>query len=187
MMGENYRSFHLSHVTFEAEKYLQRSPKPAVTRRSSLEKEIRHGAWKPAAEIARKDDPIILFCQGEGFVTERDLNLGLAWSRGRQKADKRQSVTKLVETLCPKGAFWCSTELKGVSKEIPLPSPPCNVVPLFELPVESNKHPNFEWREGGRGEDDWSYPIFVYNVSTIFVLQVKSWLRIAQKLNFMRI
>ena len=48
MMGENYRSFHLSHVTFGAEKYLQLSPKPAfITRRSSLEKEIRHGACKP--------------------------------------------------------------------------------------------------------------------------------------------
>ena len=26
---------------------------------------------------------------------------------------------------------------------------PCNVVPLFEKPVENNKYPNFEWTGGG--------------------------------------
>ena len=29
------------------------------------------------------------------------------------------------------------------------PSPPCNVVLLFKLPVENNKPPNFTWRGGG--------------------------------------
>ena len=41
-------------------------------------------------------------------------------------------------------------------------SPPCNVVPMFELPIEKNRHPNFEWRGQGRGEDSFvlqSYPI----------------------------
>ena len=44
------------------------------------------------------------------------------------------------------------------------PFPPCNVVPLFELPIENNKHPNFEWRGQGRGVDSfvlWSYPIWI--------------------------
>ena len=47
----------------------------------------------------------------------------------------------------------------------PSPSPPCNFVPMFfELPVENNKHTNFDWRGQGRGADSfvlWSYPIWV--------------------------
>ena len=44
-------------------------------------------------------------------------------------------------------------KLKGENKAPPPPpSPSCNVVSLFELPVEHNKHPYFEWRGGeGRG------------------------------------
>ena len=45
----------------------------------------------------------------------------------------------------------------------PPPSPPCNVVLLFELPIENNKHPNFEWRGQRRSVDTfvlWSYPIW---------------------------
>ena len=41
-------------------------------------------------------------------------------------------------------------KLKGENKAPPPPSPSCNVVSLFELPVENNKHPYFEWR-GGEG------------------------------------
>ena len=46
-------------------------------------------------------------------------------------------------------------KLKGENKAPPPPpSPSCNVVSLFELPVENNKHPYFEWRGGeGRGVD----------------------------------
>ena len=51
----------------------------------------------------------------------------------------------------------------------PRPSPPCNVVPLFELPLENKKHPNFEWRGHGRGVDSYvsEVTLFEYNVSTI--------------------
>ena len=51
----------------------------------------------------------------------------------------------------------------------PPPSPPCNVVPLFELPLENKKHPNFEWRGHGRGVDSYvsEVTLFEYNVSTI--------------------
>ena len=51
----------------------------------------------------------------------------------------------------------------------PPPSPPCNVVPLFELPLENKKHPNFEWRGQGRGVDSYvsEVTLFEYNVSTI--------------------
>ena len=41
-----------------------------------------------------------------------------------------------------------SPKLRGENKDSS-PYPPCNVVPLFELPVENNKHPYFEWRGGG--------------------------------------
>ena len=42
---------------------------------------------------------------------------------------------------------------KGKNVAFPSPSPPYNVVLLFKLPVENNKHPNFECREEGRGVD----------------------------------
>ena len=44
------------------------------------------------------------------------------------------------------------------------PSSPCNFVPLFELPLENKKHPNFEWRGQGKGSGFlcfWSYPIWI--------------------------
>ena len=40
----------------------------------------------------------------------------------------------------------------------------CNGGPMFDLPIENNKHPNFEWRGQGRGVDSFvlrSYPIWV--------------------------
>ena len=48
--------------------------------------------------------------------------------------------------------FWT---LEGEEIVFPPPSPPCNVVPLFELPLENNKHPTFEWSGGGRGVDSF--------------------------------
>jgi len=43
----------------------------------------------------------------------------------------------------------------GENKAFSPLSPPCNVVLLFELPTENNKHPNFEWRGGERGVDSF--------------------------------
>ena len=42
-------------------------------------------------------------------------------------------------------------------------------MPLFELPLENKKHPNFEWRGQGRGVDSYASEVtlFEYNVSTI--------------------
>ena len=51
------------------------------------------------------------------------------------------------QNLC-KGLSDILPVWKGKNKAFPSPSPPSNVVLLFELPVENNKHPNFEWREG---------------------------------------
>ena len=66
-----------------------------------------------------------------------------------------QSATNSVETLRPKGVPDVLLTSKGQNKGFPPPSPPCNVVLLFELPIENNKHPNFEWMGGGRGVDSF--------------------------------
>jgi len=68
---------------------------------------------------------------------------------------------------------------RGEIKLSPFPpihpsSSPCNVVPLFKLPVENNKHPNFELRGGG---GMWvvlfsEVTLFEYNVSTTLSLIV---------------
>ena len=74
-----------------------------------------------------------------------------------------QSATKLVETLCPKGRLTRLANLKEGNKSFPPLPPPCNVVPLFELPVENKKHPNYEWTGLGRGVDCFvlpGYPIW---------------------------
>ena len=57
-----------------------------------------------------------------------------------------QSATKWVETLPPKLGFFTFllTSARGNNYSIFSPSLLCNVVPMFELPVENNKHPNFE-------------------------------------------
>ena len=59
---------------------------------------------------------------------------------------KLQLVTKLhvVETFLPRVLSDALLTSRRGKKAFPPPSPPCNVVPLFELPVENNKHPNFE-------------------------------------------
>ena len=51
---------------------------------------------------------------------------------------------------------------KEGNKAFPPQPPPWEVVPLFELPVGNNKHPNFEWRGDRRGVDCFvlqRYPI----------------------------
>ena len=67
------------------------------------------------------------------------------------------------------GLFDIFRTSKGEKVAFPPPSPPCNVVPLFELPLENKKHPNFEWRGQGRGVDSYvsEVTLFEYNVSTI--------------------
>ena len=49
------------------------------------------------------------------------------------------------------GLFDVFRTSEGEEIAFPPPSPPCNVVPLFELPLENKKHPNSEWRGQGRG------------------------------------
>ena len=41
-------------------------------------------------------------------------------------------------------AFLRFTDFKRRKVAFPPPSPPCNVVPMFELSTENNKHPNYE-------------------------------------------
>ena len=58
-------------------------------------------------------------------------------------------------TLLKRGFLMFYQLQKWKMKLFPPPSPQCNVVPLFELPIENNKYPNFEWRGGGRGVDSF--------------------------------
>ena len=85
------------------------------------------------------------------FLSRLILHFHLLWIRARRQTKLRicqQLATKLVETLCPEGAFWCFTDFKGQSKAFPPPFPPCNVLPLFKLHTENNEHPNRERRRG---------------------------------------
>ena len=66
----------------------------------------------------------------------------------KEKNGYLQSTTKLVETLRRKGL----SDALLPSKAFPPPSPPCNVVPLFELPIENNKDPTLN---EGEGEGVW--------------------------------
>ena len=79
-------------------------------------------------------------------------------------------ATKLVDLLYPREAFWRVTDfkLRGTVKLF-LPHPlHAMFVPLFELPAENNKHPNFVWRGGGRVVHSfvlWNDPIWVQSLN----------------------
>ena len=55
-----------------------------------------------------------------------------------------------------KGLFDIFLTSKGENVAVSPPSPPCNVVLLFKLPTENNKHSNFEWRGQGRRVDSFA-------------------------------
>ena len=80
-----------------------------------------------------------------------------------------------VFKICTVNLLWNINWLQ--KEEISLflpPFPPCNIVPMFELPTENNKHPKFEWRgRGGRRIPLLSeVTLFEYDVSTILLLIV---------------
>ena len=54
-----------------------------------------------------------------------------------------------------KGLFDVLLTSKEENITFPPPSPPRNVVPKFELSLENNKLPNFEWRGQGRIVDSY--------------------------------
>ena len=88
------------------------------------------------------------------------------------------SLQDLQAAICDKISCMRHFALKVLSdalltsrrgnKAFPPPSPPCNVVPLFELLIENNKHPNFEWRGGG---GVW---ILLFSVVAIFEYSVST-------------
>ena len=76
----------------------------------------------------------------------------------RNYNQRQNELRHFVQNL----AFLRFTDFKRRNIAFPPPSPPCNVVPMFELPIENNNHPNFEWRGQGRGADSFvlrSYPM----------------------------
>ena len=60
----------------------------------------------------------------------------------------------------------------GGLREIKFNAMQCNVVLLFELRVEDNEHPNFEWRGGG-GMTMVEVTLFEYNCLNNFVLDCR--------------
>ena len=66
-----------------------------------------------------------------------------------------------------KGLFDIFLTSKEENIAFPPPSAPCNVVPLFKLPLENNKHPNFEWRGQGRGVHGFLCSLKLPYLSTI--------------------
>ena len=76
--------------------------------------------------------------------------LPIKWWPGRTKKKKWQYRPQLhLSTLCPKKPLWPLPTYRGENEAFSPPLPPRNVMPLFELPVENNKYPNFEWRRRG--------------------------------------
>ena len=71
--------------------------------------------------------------------------------------------------------FYGLQKGKGESKAFHPPSPPYNVVPLFQLPTEGNKDLNCEWSGVGRGVDFCfsEVTLFEFNVSTIILLLIE--------------
>ena len=93
------------------------------------------------------------------ILSKRDWHRRWWWATSNSTIADKMSW----ETSLKTGLFYVLLTSKGGNIAFPPPSPPCNVVPMFELP-ENNKHPNFEWRGQGRGADSFvllSYPIWV--------------------------
>ena len=92
--------------------------------------------------------------------------------RQNNKALKKQTTilaTKLVEKFCSKGPPKRFAYLKRENKAFPSLPTPCNIVLLFEIPIENSKHLNFEWRGGQRGVNCFVLKVtqFEDNVSPI--------------------
>ena len=86
--------------------------------------------------------------------------LGLGDQGNWESTYNRQQ--KQLRHFTKMGLFDDLLTSKEENKAFPPPSPPCNDVPLFKLPIENHKQLSFEWREGGRGVDSFvprSYPI----------------------------
>ena len=111
-----------------------------------------------------------LFARCKG-LRNRDILVCGNWNPGSFKwipetYNRRQNE---LRHFALNGLFDVFRTSKGEKIAFPPPSPPCNVMPLFELPLENKKHPNFEWRGQGRGVDSYASEVtlFEYNVSTI--------------------
>ena len=111
----------------------------------------RLGPWLPiwSAHAKKKSLPL--------WVVRDSL-----WSRSYNRRQNELSHFSL------KGLLDVFLTSKGEYIAFPPPFPSCNVVPLFELPIETIIiHPNFQWRGQGRGVDSfvlWSYPVWVATI-----------------------
>ena len=108
------------------------------------------------------------------FVKNYPVNIVISTSRlltcANRTAAHRFWFRQSARHFALNGLFDVFRTSKREKITFPRPSPPCSVVPLFELPLENKKHPNFEWRGQGRGVDSYvsEVTLFEYNVSTIW-------------------
>ena len=94
------------------------------------------------------------------ILSKRDWHRRWWWTTSNSTIGNKMSSDTSPKT----GLFYILLTSKGGNIDFTPPSPPCNVVPMFELPTKNNKHPNFEWRGQGTGVDFFvllSYPIWV--------------------------
>ena len=100
------------------------------------------------------------------------LKFSLKWNRYYHDKDKQKALKSVKDEFRAiynrRPVMFCWLKKEKIKFSSP-PSPPCNVVPLFELPEENNKHPNFEWRvgEGGKGVDGSVLRSYPANALTI--------------------
>ena len=84
----------------------------------------------------------------EWFSSSTFISINLVFS-----ADSYNRRQNELRHLALKGLFGVFLASKEENIAFPSTSPPFNAVPLFELPLENNKHSNLEWRGQGRGVD----------------------------------
>ena len=82
-----------------------------------------------------------------------DPNSFPGFSPTRPYGARENLGTRLIETLLKGLSDLLPTQKGKKNWSLPSPPPPCNVVPLFKLPIGNDKHHNFEWRGEGRGVD----------------------------------
>ena len=112
------------------------------------------------------------------IITNTLKNVLCSYDKNRQRVHKKCCAGKKMDVRKYFAIALCKKN-NWTYKNNSWKAPPCNVVLLFELPIENNKHPNFEWREA-RGVDCFvlrSYPIwgrcvnsFVANFSYVHAL-----------------
>ena len=129
-----------------------------------------HGAYSnPGTQVRAQNKDF-------GDLSQTDVTRSLAplWYRLGNYNRRQNELRHFALELGFFTFYWFQKEKKIAF--LP-PSPPCNVLPMFELPTEKNNWTPQFWMEGiGEGCGLFcSVTLFEYNVSTILSLIVGGW------------